>query len=44
MSDAPSEPDLPDWLGKAFGLFALLILLVAVIAVVTVLFPRLFGF
>ena len=44
MSDAPPEPELPDWLGKAFGAAALLILLVAVFAALSVLFPRLLGF
>ncbi len=44
MSETPPEPELPEWLGKAFGLIALLILLMALFAAVSVLFPRLLGF
>lgn len=38
-----TEPELPDWIGKALGVAALIVLLSAVLAVLGVLLPRLIG-
>jgi hypothetical protein len=41
MSEEPSAPELPDWIGKLLAIIAILIVLMAVYSAVVVLLPRL---